>query len=62
MKTNRSAAKRFRRTGGGKFKRAKGLARHFLTKKSPKRKSDQHQSAYVSKSDQKRVERLLPYS
>ncbi|MDA8346751.1 MAG: 50S ribosomal protein L35 [Thermaerobacter sp.] len=62
MKTNRAAAKRFRRTGSGKFKRSKSHARHILTKKSQKRMSDLHRYAYVSKSDQKRVERLLPYN
>jgi len=62
MKTNRAAAKRFRRTGGGKFKRSHNHTSHILTKKSAKRMSDLHGSAYVSKSDQKRVERLLPYN
>jgi len=33
MKTNRSAAKRFRFTGSGKIKRAKAYKSHLLTKK-----------------------------
>ena len=36
MKTNRSAAKRFKLTGSGKLKRNKAYKRHILTKKSPK--------------------------
>ena len=38
MKTNRGAAKRFRRTGKGGFKRAQSHLNHILTKKNSKRK------------------------
>ena len=38
MKTNRGAAKRFRRTGKGGFKRAQSHLNHILTKKKSKRK------------------------
>jgi large subunit ribosomal protein L35 len=38
MKTNRSAAKRFRRTGTGKYRRNKAYRSHILTKKRSKRK------------------------
>ena len=38
MKTNRSAAKRFKMTGTGKLKRSKAYKSHILTKKSAKRK------------------------
>ncbi|HDI78142.1 MAG TPA: 50S ribosomal protein L35, partial [Desulfobacteraceae bacterium] len=37
MKTNRSAAKRFRITGSGKIARRKACKSHLLTKKSAKR-------------------------
>jgi large subunit ribosomal protein L35 len=60
MKSNRAAAKRFKRTGSGKLTRNKATAGHFLTKKSAKRKRKLRQSALVSKSDRKRVQRLLP--
>ncbi len=60
MKSNRAAAKRFKRTGTGKLKRNKATAGHFLTKKTAKRKRKLRQSALVSKSDRKRIERLLP--
>ena len=38
MKTHRGAAKRFKKTGSGKLKRAKAFKSHILTKKSPKTK------------------------
>jgi len=58
-KTNRSAAKRFSRTGSGKYKRNKAYHSHILTKKSPKRKRNLRKSTLVSKADAKRVRRLL---
>lgn len=59
MKTNRSAAKRFSKTGSGKYKRNKAYRSHILTKKSPKRKRQLRKSTLVSKADLKRVKRLL---
>jgi len=59
QKTNRSAAKRFKRTGTGKIKRRKAYTSHILTKKSPKRKRKLRQATLVSKADEKRVKRLL---
>ena len=59
MKTNRSAAKRFSKTGSGKYKRNKAYHSHILTKKSPKRKRNLRKSTLVSKADLKRVKRLL---
>ena len=38
MKTNRAAAKRFKKTGSGNLKRNKAYRRHILTKKSAKTK------------------------
>jgi len=38
IKSNSGAAKRFKKTGSGKFKRSKSHLRHILTKKSTKRK------------------------
>ena len=37
MKTHKGAAKRFRKTGTGKLKRAKAFKSHILTKKSAKK-------------------------
>lgn len=60
MKSNRAAAKRFKRTGSGKLRRSKATAGHFLEKKTAKQKRRLRHSALVSKSDEKRVRRLLP--
>ncbi len=60
LKTHRGAAKRFRKTATGKFKRGKSHARHILTKKSTKRKRNLDIDTYISKSDKKRVSDMLP--
>lgn len=59
MKTRRSAAKRFKQTGSGKIRRFKAYSSHILTKKSPKRKRNLRQGTTVSKSDLKRVKRMI---
>jgi large subunit ribosomal protein L35 len=61
MKTHRGAAKRFKSTATGKFKRSKAFKSHILTKKSTKRKRALDMPGLVSKADQKRVSRMLPY-
>jgi large subunit ribosomal protein L35 len=62
LKTNRGAAKRFSRTGSGKFKCAHSHHRHILTKKSPKRKRYLRSDDLIAKADVAMVKRLLPYS
>lgn len=59
VKTNKSAAKRFRLTGTGKIKRRHSHARHILTKKSSKRKRNLAQWALVAPGDVKRVKQML---
>lgn len=59
MKTNRSAAKRFRKTGTGKFRRFRAYHSHILTKKDQKRKRRLRKGTLVAKADEKRVRRLL---
>ena len=61
MKTNRGAAKRFRATANGGFKRGQSHRRHILTKKSSKRKRQLGIIERVDGSDQKMVRRMLPY-
>jgi len=61
LKTHKGAAKRFRSTASGKFKRGHSHARHILTKKTSKRKRNLDIDALVSEGDQKRVEKMLPY-
>ncbi len=62
MKTNRGAAKRFKRTASGKFKRSQSHLRHILTKKSTKRKRQLRSAAMVHASDHAMINRMLPYS
>ncbi len=61
IKTNRGAAKRFRKTGSGKIRRNKAFTSHILTKKSTKRKRVLRQGALVAKTDEKNISRLIPY-
>ena len=60
MKTHRGAAKRFKKTGSGKFERAKSNKQHILTKKSTKRKRSLRQTDMVAAVDQKRLKQMLP--
>ena len=62
MKTNKGAAKRFRKTGTGKIKRNKAFSSHILTSKSTKTKRNLRKSATLSSGDARRVKVLLPYS
>ncbi len=61
MKTNRGAAKRFRRTASGGFKRGQSHLRHILTKKSSKRKRQLGMPEKIDSADQRSVRRMLPY-
>lgn len=59
MKSKGSAKKRFRLTASGKLKRKKANHSHILTKKTPKRKRQLVQTAYVSAVDEDRMKKLL---
>ena len=59
MKTNRGAAKRFRRTAKG-FKHKRSNKSHILTKMAPKRKRRLKSFAAVSAADRAAVRRLVP--
>ena len=61
MKTHRGAAKRMKLTASGKIKRSQAFKSHILTKKTTKRKRHLDTPTTVSKADQARVERMLPY-
>lgn len=60
LKTHRGAAKRFRATAKGKFKRTQSHRRHILTKKSAKRKRQLRRPELISQADRPAVERMLP--
>jgi large subunit ribosomal protein L35 len=61
-KTHRGAAKRFRITATGKFKRSHAMKRHILTKKNASRLRDLDKDCLVAKADQAVVRRMLPYA
>jgi large subunit ribosomal protein L35 len=61
IKTNRSAAKRFRATGGGKLKRGKAFHRHLLSSKNRKQKRHLGKSAIVDSANMAGLKRILPY-
>lgn len=58
LKTNRGAAKRFKRTAKG-FKHAQSFKRHILTKKSTKRKRQLRNMAMIKPCDKRSIERML---
>lgn len=62
MKSNRGAAKRFKRTLSGRFKCKQSHLRHILTKKSAKRKRNLRSGDVVETVDTPAVERMLPYA
>ena len=62
MKSNRGAAKRFRRTASGGFKRKQSHMNHILTKKKTKRKRHLRATAQVAEADCKAVRQMLPYA
>ena len=61
LKTNRGAAKRFKKTGTGKIKAKRAFARHILTKKSANRKRMLRRSKFIEQGDAKGIKTLLPY-
>lgn len=62
MKTHSGAAKRFKKTGTGKFKRGQSKMRHILTSKDSKTKSKLGRITLVSVADTPKVARMLPYA
>lgn len=61
IKTNRGAAKRFKKTGSGKIKRSHAFGSHILTSKTTKRKRKLRKSAVVAAVDLKNIAKLIPY-
>ncbi len=59
MRTNRSAAKRFWRSGSGRLRRRRAYHSHILTKKNRKRKRRLRSPTLVSKADTRRVKWML---
>ena len=60
IKTNRAAAKRFKKKKSGEFKRGEAYKSHILTKKNRKRKRRLREIVLVDETNMKQVRRLLP--
>ncbi|MBT5471843.1 MAG: 50S ribosomal protein L35 [Nitrospina sp.] len=61
MKSNKGAAKRFKRTGSGKIRRNSAFTSHILTSKTTKRKRNLRKSSMMAPADAKRIKVLIPY-
>ncbi|MBK1693892.1 50S ribosomal protein L35 [Chromatium weissei] len=61
IKTNRGAAKRFKRTASGDVKCHSSHRRHILTKKTTKRKRQLRAPKRLHKSDVRAALRMIPY-
>ena len=61
IKTNRAAAKRFKKTATGKLKRNKAYKSHILTKKSTKTKRNLRQATITDATNVKNMKKVLPY-
>ena len=62
LKTNRGAAKRFKKTASRGFKCNHSHRRHILTKKSTKRKRQLRSPNAIHQSDVRSAARLLPHA
>jgi large subunit ribosomal protein L35 len=60
LKTHKGAAKRFKKTGTGKFVRSKAFKQHILTSKSRSRKRTLRGTVLVSPADQAKLRLMLP--
>lgn len=61
MKTNRSAAKRFKLSGNGKLIRNKANKSHILTKKTTKRKRNLRKPTVTDATNVKNMKKIMPY-
>lgn len=63
LKTHRGAAKRFRKTAGGKFAHRQTGRNHNLGRKKPgPRRRRLRITAVVAKAEAQRLARILPYA
>lgn len=62
IKTVKSAAKRFAKTGKGGFKRGQAYKRHILTKMSGKSVRQLRGATQVHGSDVAEVKQMMPYA
>ena len=61
MKTRKSAAKRLKQTGTGKYRYSKAGRRHIQAKKNAKRRRRLRQGGILKSTEMNRVRAALPY-
>jgi large subunit ribosomal protein L35 len=61
LKTHKGAAKRFKKTGTGKFTRGHAFKQHILTSKTRSRKRQLKGTTLVSDADAAKLRRMMPY-
>ena len=62
LKTNKAAAKRYKQTATGKFKRTKANRRHLLANKTKRQKHTARvQDGMLDSTCKSHVKKLLPY-
>jgi len=62
IKSHKGSMKRFKITKKGKIIRSKAYNGHLKVEKSSKRKRGLRKSTLVTKSDTKRIKRLMPFT
>ena len=60
MKTHRGAAKRFKKTASGKYKKRSAFRSQILTKMTAKSKRQLRRPGMVADSDTAKLDRMLP--
>lgn len=61
LKSNKSAAKRFKKTGSGGYKHRQSHRNHILTKKTSKRMRHLRRLKNVNDSDVASIRQMLPH-
>ncbi len=61
LKTNKGAAKRFKKTGSGGYNHRQSHRNHILTKKSSKRMRQLRHLQMVNPSDVASIKQMLPH-
>jgi large subunit ribosomal protein L35 len=62
LKTHKGAAKRFKKTASGKFKRRHSFARHILTSKARSRKRRLGNAVVADEANANALKEMLPYA
>jgi large subunit ribosomal protein L35 len=62
LKTHKGAARRFKITGSGKFTSRKGSISHRKTRKSRQANKAGDEMFVVSRPNQRRLKKLMPYA